>query len=94
MCDGCWICYAIVAVTLGSEHPEVATILGNLGETAGKQGRNQEAERLMVRAIAILERRFGSRHPAVVNTYGTCVKFLVACKRMTEARAITGRLKR
>ena len=77
-------------VTFGSEHPEVATILGNLGEIAG----NQEAERLMVRAIAILEKRFGPRHPAVVNTYGTCVKFLVACKRMTEARAIVESLKR
>ncbi len=51
---------------LGPDHPDVAHSLYDVGELYQAQGRTSEAERLYVRAQAILERTGGPRDPWTV----------------------------
>ncbi len=52
---------------LGSEHPDVATLLNNLAELYREQGKYREAEPLYWRALSIRERSLGSEHTAVAT---------------------------
>jgi tetratricopeptide (TPR) repeat protein len=53
---------------LGSENPDLATLLNNLADLYGKQARYADAERLHKRALAIREKTFGSEHPDVAQS--------------------------
>jgi len=50
-------------MTLGPEHPNLATRLNNLALLYQDQGNYAEAEPLLKRALAIRERKFGPTHP-------------------------------
>jgi Tfp pilus assembly protein PilF len=47
----------------GSDHPEVATDLNNLGTTLMAQGDTDAARSLLKRALLIQERMLGPEHP-------------------------------
>ncbi len=51
--------------TLGSEHPDVATLLNNLAGLYGAQSQYAEAEQFHRRALHIREQTLGSEHPNV-----------------------------
>jgi Tfp pilus assembly protein PilF len=48
---------------LGSEHPDIAQSLNNLAGLYRKQGKDEQAEPLFQRALAIDEKVFGPDHP-------------------------------
>ncbi|HAX74953.1 MAG TPA: kinesin, partial [Cyanobacteria bacterium UBA11372] len=56
---------AIREKALGSEHPDVAASLNNLGLLYIQMGNYAQAEPLYQRALAIREKALGSEHPDV-----------------------------
>jgi serine/threonine-protein kinase len=52
---------------LGSDHPEVADLLNDLGTSLAAHGRFDEAEALLRRALATEERRWGKDDPRVAR---------------------------
>jgi tetratricopeptide (TPR) repeat protein len=61
-------CIAFREKALGSNHPDVAGSLNNLGFLYKKQGQYAQAEMLYMRSLAILEKTLGQNHPDVVNS--------------------------
>ncbi len=59
---------AIRERALGTDHPDVATSLNNLGEAHRVQGRYAEARALYERALAIREHALGTDHPDVAHS--------------------------
>ncbi|WP_367134559.1 FxSxx-COOH system tetratricopeptide repeat protein [Saccharothrix sp. HUAS TT1] len=56
---------AIAEATYGPDHPEVATVLNNLGLALRDLGRPGDAQPLLERALAIAEAAYGPDHPEV-----------------------------
>jgi tetratricopeptide (TPR) repeat protein len=59
--------YSILQEKLGSEHPNVAISLSNIGKLYHLQKRYGEAESSFQRAIPILEQALGSEHPKTIT---------------------------
>jgi tetratricopeptide (TPR) repeat protein len=59
---------AIMERHYGPDHPNVATILANLGNAYGSLGDTQKKHELLERALAIKERHYGPDHPEVAIT--------------------------
>lgn len=63
---------AIEEAVFGSDHPEVARTLGNLGNVQRKLGEFEVARATLQRALAIFEAAYGSdppgRHPHASRT--------------------------
>ncbi len=55
----------ITEKSLGPDHPDVATALGNLAELYRQQGRYEEAEPLYKRVLDIFQRTFPNGHPNI-----------------------------
>ncbi|MFC9639894.1 tetratricopeptide repeat protein [Streptomyces mirabilis] len=53
----------VTEATLGPDHPDTATRLGNLGATLSNLGRHTEALPLEERALRITEATLGPDHP-------------------------------
>src|SRR5437899_4652865 len=53
---------------LGSEHPETATSLNNLGELYERMGDYTKAELLLQRALKIREKVLGPEHPETLKS--------------------------
>jgi tetratricopeptide (TPR) repeat protein len=59
---------AILEAALGSEHPEVANSLENLGNVHLATGDYETAKGLYTRALAVREKVLGPEHPSVATT--------------------------
>ncbi len=68
-----------------------ATCLNNLAVLYDNQGRNQEAEPLYQRALAIREEALGPDHPSTATTRANYAAFLRATDRDAEAAALEAR---
>jgi eukaryotic-like serine/threonine-protein kinase len=84
---------------LGSEHPDVATSLNNLGNVVRQQGKFAEAETLYRQALAMRQKLLGSEHAdvaGVLNNLATVLwergKFAEAESRYREALAMQKKL--
>jgi DNA-directed RNA polymerase specialized sigma24 family protein len=53
---------------LGADHPGVGSSMSNLASLYSRQGKYPEAERLLKRALVILEKALGPNHREVVQT--------------------------
>ncbi len=53
--------------TYGSDHPEVATTLNNLGNVLREQGQLDEAKNLFQRALRIFQEVLGDDHEKTAN---------------------------
>ena len=53
---------------LGATHPETAVSLNTLTELYMEQGRYEEAEPLLKRAISIREEQLGATHPEMATS--------------------------
>ncbi|NRB20739.1 MAG: tetratricopeptide repeat protein, partial [Rhodobacteraceae bacterium] len=56
--------------TLGTDHPDYAIHLNNLGTLLSKTGQYGEAEPLCCEALAVLEAALGAEHPHTVTARG------------------------
>jgi tetratricopeptide (TPR) repeat protein len=77
----------------GSEHPEVATDLNNLGEVLTASNRLAEAEPLYRRALGIWEKSFGLEHPTVGIALAHLASLQAERGNWTEAAALRRRAK-
>lgn len=59
---------------LGPEHPNVASVLSNIATVCHKTGRSGEGVAASERAIVILRRALGSRHPTVLHAKAAAVE--------------------
>lgn len=75
----------------GTEHPEVATDLNNLGQLLQATNRLGEAEPLMRRALAIDEKSYGTEHPNVARGLNNLAQLLQATDRQWEAEPLMRR---
>jgi CHAT domain-containing protein len=66
--EPCQRVLAVVEKALGSEHPDVATLLNNLAELYDAKGDYTKAEPLMQRALTISEKALGPEHPDVASS--------------------------
>src|ERR1019366_7786309 len=57
----------ICEASLGSEHPQMGTLLSNLATLYQEQGRYTKPEPLLQRALYICEESLGSEHPDVAS---------------------------
>jgi tetratricopeptide (TPR) repeat protein/predicted Ser/Thr protein kinase len=62
----------------GSEDPEVATSLGDLGNVYGDKGDHAQAIALYQRALSILQKRYGSQYPDVANLWNNLGMEMIA----------------
>ena len=83
----------IVEMTLGPEHPEVATSMNNLAVLYYAQGKYAEAEPLYERALAIREKALGPEHVNVATTLENYAELLRKTNRDTEAEKLEARAK-
>ena len=56
---------AIKEAILGADHPELATLLTNLGEALSRAGEYRDAQTTFERVLALRERALGPDHPSV-----------------------------
>ncbi len=82
--------------TLGPDHPDIATPLGNLGVVASDQGSIDEAIAFLEQAADIFERSLGGQHPrvavALMNIgalYNTIGVYEVSIPMLERARELT-----
>ena len=75
----------------GSEHPEVATDLNNLGHLLQVTGRMEDAEPLIRRSLAISEKSYGPEHPTVAVRLNNLAKLLHETDRLVEAEPLLRR---
>ncbi|HKD43705.1 MAG TPA: tetratricopeptide repeat-containing protein kinase family protein, partial [Myxococcaceae bacterium] len=76
---------ALAEPMLGSEHPRVADILGQMGRTFTLLGRYEEALGHQKRALAIQEKSLGPQHPQVALTLVGIGRALRGLGRQDEA---------
>jgi tetratricopeptide (TPR) repeat protein len=72
---------------LGSQHPDVARSLSNLGGVLQAQGKFAEAETVYREALAMRRKLLGSEHPGVANLLGGLAEVLLAQGKFAEAEA-------
>ena len=77
--------------TLGSNHPQVATALGNVGENLSMLGRYNEAESFLMSALLIHEDSFGQNVPVVAVDLNNLGRLYQAQGRFDEAESALGR---
>ena len=82
---------AIGEKSLGSDHPNVATALGNLAQLFEATSRLSEAEPLLRRALAIDEKSFGPDHPDVATDLNNLALLLYTMNRISEAEPLMRR---
>jgi tetratricopeptide (TPR) repeat protein len=75
----------------GPDHPNVATVLNNLGLLYLEEGNYAEAESAFRRSLAILEKTLGPEHPAVAQNLGNYAKLLDRTGRESEAAEMRAR---
>jgi tetratricopeptide (TPR) repeat protein len=85
---------AIREKVLGSQHPEVAAVLYNLGELYRSQGKYSEAEPLLERSLAIMENALGPDHPDVAKVLFTYATLLKDTNRPDESAKLEERAKK
>lgn len=73
------------------DHPFVAESLVVLSGWYASQGRIQQAEQFLTRAIAILEKSLGVKHPKLESTLKAYARLLRSLQRNEEAREIEQR---
>jgi tetratricopeptide (TPR) repeat protein len=76
---------------LGSDHPNVATILSNLAELYREQRRYGEAEPLYQKALVILEQQLGCDHPDVARNLNNLAEVYREQGRYEDAEPLYGR---
>jgi len=76
---------AIKQKALGPDHPDVATVQGNLAMLYQAQGQYAPAELLQKRALAIFEKALGPEHPAVATSLGNLAELYRAQGRYAAA---------
>ena len=76
---------------LGTDHPDVASVLSNLGNNLSIQGRYREAEPMYRRATQIQERALGPDHPGLATTLDNLATNLRLQGRLDEAETLYGR---
>ena len=76
------------AQQLGPQHLDTATSLNNLAYLYGAQGKYEQAEPLLVRALAICEQQLGSLHPNTQVARENYASLLRAMGRDAEAGAL------
>jgi len=79
---------AISERTLGPDHPELATLLGNLASCVGAQGRDDESEAFGRRALAITEKAYGLHHRFTAGALTNLAGSLGRQGRLDEALAL------
>lgn len=85
---------AITRKSLGSRHPQVATILHSLSSLYIKQGRHAEAEPLLLELLKIHEREYGAEDYNLVFTLEYLSDFYIEQGRHAEAEPYLKRLVR
>jgi hypothetical protein len=83
---------SIVERSLGENHPDVATSLGNLAGLLWTTNRLAEAEPLMRRALAIDERSYGPEHPEVARDLNNLVTLYFETNPLAEAELLMRRM--
>jgi tetratricopeptide (TPR) repeat protein len=73
---------------LGSEHPDVATILNNLADLYNSQGKYNEAEELFKRSLAIREKVFGPEHSDVAGSLNNLADLYNSQGKYNEAEEL------
>jgi tetratricopeptide (TPR) repeat protein len=71
---------------LGPEHPDVAASLDHLGVLYTAQGKAEEAESHLRRALAIRRKMLGQSHPLVAQSLDNYAALLLQTGRETEGR--------
>jgi tetratricopeptide (TPR) repeat protein len=66
---------------LGPEHPDLAGYLNNLATHYSKQGKYEQAEPLLKRAITIGEKHFGPEHLHTIAMQKSYTSLLETMKR-------------
>lgn len=79
---------AIWEQQLGTDHPNVGSILNNLADLYRMQKRYSEAEPLYQRALAILEQQLGGDHPDVARTLNNLAEVYRQQGRYGEAEPL------
>ena len=77
--------HAVLALRLGPEHPEIATVLHNMGGLAHAAGRPADGEPAARRAVTIREASVGADHPTAAADRAALAAILDALGRHEEA---------
>jgi hypothetical protein len=77
---------------LGSDHPETANALHNLGWLYHLMRKDKEAEQLLGRGLAIRERVFGPEQLSTAASLSALVQLLVDQCRWEQAEPLYGRV--
>ena len=72
----------------GPDHPRLATSLNNLASLLLYSKKLNEAEPIIRRAIAILEKTYGLDHPDVTYPLNTLALVLMEADRLAEAASV------
>ncbi len=75
---------------LGAEHPQVATILNQIGDLDSAQGHYADAIEAVRRTLDLRTKSLGSRHPEVIQAKVTLGELLVIQERFGEASELMG----
>ncbi|MHC4212298.1 MAG: tetratricopeptide repeat protein [Planctomycetota bacterium] len=78
-------------VSLGKDHPYVATDLNNLAELLRETGRFEEAEPKYKRALEIWEKSLDKDHPNVATALNNLAQLYMATNRLKEAEPLMER---
>lgn len=79
---------AIREKALGSDHPDIAVSLSNLGVLYTNQGKYRDAEPLYQRALAIRQKALGTRHPDTAHSMSSLAGVLRWRRKYKEAEAL------
>lgn len=82
---------AIREFILGTENPDTATSLDNLGELYHAQGQYVRAEPLLQKALTIREKTLGARHPATANSLNNLARLYRDQRRYSKAEPLLKR---
>jgi Flp pilus assembly protein TadD len=77
-----------LAHSCGVDHPNVATVLNNLGLVLQATNRFADAEAHYRRALSIYEKGFGPEHPEVAKQANNLALVLYATNRVLEAESL------
>jgi tetratricopeptide (TPR) repeat protein len=81
-------CLSTSRKRLGDFHPDVATILNNLGYLYDTQGRYQEAEAVYLQALAINRQFFGKNHLSIAKSLNNLAYLYDSQGRYAEAEPL------
>ncbi|MGH8521729.1 MAG: tetratricopeptide repeat protein, partial [Gammaproteobacteria bacterium] len=91
LADYDWVYFLRADTPETLRHPEVATDLNNLAQLLQDTHRLEEAEPLMRRALAILEKILGAEHPSVATALNNLATLLQNTYRLEEAEPLMRR---